>query len=174
MIRNRDISRGTLALIALVLALPFTGWAVAQIYNGVVFDIHCESYLKRAADSNTVETAREELDKAIKYIEDNRMTEGNTGIILKSPTNDVGFWYKNLTEAKAELDKVGPNVTPLERTNMLMKLRETLLIKGDKGEHVTAPSGISVFPNNLAYCIWCTIGVILLLASLPFWYDATN
>lgn len=158
--------------VAVCLTLPFIGWATGRIYNGIVFDIHCEAYLKRAADSNSVETARDQLDIALKYMEANDMTHGNTGIFIKSPSDDVAFWYKNLSESKAELDKVTPTTTQLERTNLLMKLRETLLDKTTHGESVTAPGNICVYPNNLAYFLLSVFSFLMILPIMFFMFLA--
>ena len=52
-----------------------------------------------------------------------------------------------------ELRMVPEGATQLEKSNILMKLRETLI---DQGQivHVTVPRGISVFPHNTAYFLW--------------------
>ena len=135
----------------ILLCLPAILWCGLRIYNRVVFEIHCEGHLKRAADANTVDIASKELADAIKYLETNKMTEGYTSVLWKTPSEDVGFWYQNLKSSHKELSKVTPQTVQLERTNVLMKLRETLLDHGDEGDHVTCPNGISVFPNNAAY-----------------------
>jgi hypothetical protein len=143
-------------------------WTGIRIYNSVVFDIHCEGHLKRAADSNTVETAQKELAVAIKYLEDHNMNQGYTSVLWKTPSEDVGFWYQNLKAAHAELSKVNSETTQLERTNILMKLRETLLDHGKDGDHVTAPDGISVFPNNTVvfisgWVVFIMVGISVIL-----------
>jgi ribosome recycling factor len=155
--RNRESVAGYF-FFGVLLCLPFCVWAGLRIYNGIVYDIHCGGHLKRAADANTVDMAKKELAEVLKYLEDNKMTEGYTSVLWKTPSEDVGFWYQNLKSAKEELDKVTPETTQLERTNVLMKLRETLLDHGEKGDSVTAPGGISVFPSNTPYFIfgWLT------------------
>ena len=53
---------------------------IVLIYFGTAWSIQfkqsCKGYLKRAADSNTVELAKQELGKAVDYIEANNLTEG--------------------------------------------------------------------------------------------------
>jgi len=154
--------RSSYFVFAFVFVLPLIIWSGLRIYNGVIFDIHCEGHLKRAADANTVDMASKELDDAIKYLEDNKMTEGYTSVLWRTPDQDVGFWYQNLKSSREELSKVTPTTTQLEKVNVLMKLRETLLDHGEKGDSVTSPSGISVFPNNAAY-FWTGWLVLLLL-----------
>lgn len=121
---GRQSSAG-LFVFGILLCLPAVLWGGLRIYNGVVFDIHCEGHLKRAADANTIEMASKELVDAIKYLEDNKMTEGYTSVLWKTPAADVGFFYQNLKSSLEELKKVTPETAQLERTNVLMKLRET-------------------------------------------------
>ncbi|MDO8469687.1 MAG: hypothetical protein Q7S84_01525 [bacterium] len=144
-------------IFCLILAL-FVG---LRTYNGIVFDIHCGDRLKRAADANTIELAIEEVAAALSYAEQEGMTEGYTSVLYRTPDEDVGFWYRNLSLSLAELKKVDDTTTQLERTNILMKLRETILDKGDTSESVTLPSGISIFPNNVAYMWFGVVGLIL-------------
>ena len=59
-----------------------------------------------------------------------------------------------------ELRSVDSSATQLERTNVLMKLRETLLDEG-QGVSVTAPSGITVFPFNAAFALWGLASLVL-------------
>lgn len=127
------------------------------IYKRIVFDIHCTSHLKLAADSNTVEMAKNELKIAIDYLEERGLTSGNTSIFYDSPVNDLDFWYKNLKSSYEELNKITANTSQLERTNVLMKLRETILDHGTDGDMVTVPSGIAVYPWQ---GVWFFLGFV--------------
>jgi len=144
----------------------------SAITRGVSLDQNCTGYLKRAADANTVETAKEQLQVAIQYLEDNDMTKGHTSVLWKTPDEDVGFWYKNLKASHLELSRVDSTTTQLVRTNLLMKLRETLLDGGKEGETLTSPPGLSRFPNNGAWAIALlaasamVIGVFILGCSI--------
>lgn len=149
--RSSRSNGGGLIFFGLLICLPALLWTGLRMWNSVVFDIHCEGHIKRAADANTVKMAETELDESLKYLEANHMTRGYTAVLWHTPDTDVGFWYNNLKSSREELGKVTDETSQLERTNVLMKLRETLLDHGDKGDHVTMPSGISVFPNNAAY-----------------------
>lgn len=56
---------------------------------------------------------------------------------------------------------MAPNATQLERSNLLMKLRETLLDQGENGKIVvTFPEGISIYPNNIAMFLFGCLSVI--------------
>lgn len=133
----------------------------AVIVNHISFDRNCGGYLKRAADANTIELAEKNLNVAVEYLERNEMTSGYTSVVYRTPDEDVGFWYQNLKASLKELREVKPDATQLEKSNILMKLRETLLDSGEKGVHITAPDGISRFPNNTAYTVWVLLSLIL-------------
>ena len=152
-------------LICPILCLLFffcvIGWGIARFTNYINFEIHCGGHLKRAADANTVDLALQELKTATTYTEQNNLTKGSTHLLFPTPDKDVGFWYKNLKASEKELELISPQTTQLEKTNLLMKLRETLLDQGEKGTSVTAPQGISIFPDNWPYAIWGWVSIIL-------------
>jgi len=136
-----------------VFALLCCTWLGARVYNAVQFNIHCRGHLKRAADSSTIEMAQEELHLALVYMEKNELTSGSTHVFWENPSTDIGFFYKNLNSANEELNQlIDRESTPLEKTNVLIKLRETIL---DEGESlvVTTPSGISIYPN-VSFFFW--------------------
>lgn len=161
-------------IIATIFTVLFCVWAGIRIYSEVTFNNNCKQYIKRAADASTVEVAKEELGKAIEYAEKNNLTEGVVYIFIKQPKNDIGFWYKNMVNAYNELNEINENTTNMEQTNMLMKLRESLVDNTEDGVEVTVPSGISVYPNN-SIMFW--FGLISFIMMVGFWifvfyYDA--
>jgi len=163
-----------LCLAVLSLSVVSAVWVVGfKIYRKVIFNIECSGHLKRASDANTPEKARPELDKAITFLEARRLTTGYTSILYQTPNEDIGFWYTNLVDARKELDRIIHNreSTQLEESNVLMKLRETLI---DHGEtlRVTAPPGISVYPQNtsllLQFVISFAIGILAFIGMTHF------
>lgn len=152
---------------AIIATIVFCAWATVRCVKDLQFSFNCTQYLKRAADANTIETAKEELAKAISYAEENNLTEGVVSIFFKQPSNDVGYWYKNLTEAYSELENLPEDATSLEKTNVLMKLRETLTDQTESGVLVTVPSGISIYPNNVLYFWW---GLFSAIFTLILWF----
>ena len=130
------------------------------IVKAVTMDVNCISYLELAGDANSVDIAYKHITTAIEYLEANNLTQGNTSIIIKSPKNDIGLWYENLKSAQAQLEQLAnkEDLTELEESNALMKLRETLLDEGV----VTHPSCISYYP---AHAVW---GISMLLMWLLF------
>lgn len=148
---------------AIIASVVFGVWSTVRTVKAVQFETSCEQYLKRAADANTVETAKKELAKAISYAEAHNLTEGVVSVFLHQPENDVGYWYNNLTEAYDELDNLSEDATSLEKTNVLMKLRETLIDETESGVEVTIPNGISIYPNNVLYFWWGLLSGIICL-----------
>ena len=81
----------------------------------------------------------------------------NTSILYNTPDEYLGFWYKNLKTAYTSLTLLPPGTTELEKSNMLLKLRETIFDQKETGLIVTAPAGISLFPHNIVYINLCRI-----------------
>ena len=154
-------------VLAILFTLIFCVWATFRIVNHVQFSLNCEAYLKRAADANTVELAKGELAKALDYAGQNNLTEGIVSIILKNPANDVGFWYTNIKSAYDELDSLPEDASALEKTNVLMKLRESLTDRDDNGgTKVIYPMGIAIYPNNVMYFWWSLLSGVF---ACGFW-----
>lgn len=129
------------------LILLFIGLSGFRIYHNIIIKKEVTGYLKRATDASTIELALNDLQTAIKYLENNNLTTGFTSILYESPDEDVAFWYNNLKASEAELEKA-KNSSSLEKTNVLLKLKESLLDDGKKSSSVTYPAGISIYPNN--------------------------
>lgn len=129
----------------------------------VKFDQGCEGYLKQAADASTPDLALERINCAIDYIESNGLTEGYTSIFWKTEDENVGFWYQNILSCREELELVLES-SQLEKTNVLMKVRESLT---DNGEHVviTIPQGIHKYPHNGLWGFLLTVSLILIIGS---------
>ena len=164
-------SRVVPAVLLLVCVLSLLGLLGTRTVLNIVFDRGAEGYLKRAADANSVELAKENLGVAVKYARENGMTNSYTSIVWAPPDEDVGFWFNNLTASYKELEAVRAETTPLERSNLLIKLRETLLDNSEGGTKVTAPKGISVYPYNTAFAL---LGVLSILGIVVFFFAAVR
>ena len=114
---------------------------------------NCTGHLKRAADANTIDLALKELTVAIDYIEAKGLTEGYTSVFWKTPGEDLGFFYTNLMNCREELIVASWSEDQLMKSNVLMKLRETLIDNGEKGDSLTYPDGMSRYPHNVRYAI---------------------
>lgn len=151
---------------AIIATMLFCAWSTVRIVKAMQFDMNCTQYIKRAADASTIDFAKEELGKAISYAERNSLTEGIVSIFFHQPKNDLGYWYNNMTEAYAELENLPEDATSLEKTNVLMKLRESLTDDKESGVSVTMPDGISIYPNNILFFWW---GLLSFAGCLVFW-----
>lgn len=140
--------------------VPGIPWTYS-IVKGCQFDSACGGYLNLAADANSIDVAEKHLSTAIEYIEKNNLTSGYTKILVYYPENDFGLWYENLKTAQTQLQEMqGTEYTELEQSNMLMKLRETLL---DDDGCLTHPAGVSM-KENYSLMFWLNI-----LLWLPCW-----
>ena len=152
-----------LSIIIMVLSLIAL---TIPIVKSIQLEQNCIGYLERASNANTVETAIEELNYSISYLEENELTTGYTSVFYRTPDEDINFFYKNLVNSRDELMKVDSTTTQMEKTNLLMKLRETLTYDGgDYGTIVTYPDGLSRYPNN---GMWMFIISISLLCLFGF------
>lgn len=146
-----------------------------HFYQSIKFSQNCKGYLKQAADANTVELALERLNKAIEYAEKENLTDGYTSVIYRTENDNVGFWYRNLLACRTELEE-GRDGTQLEKTNLLLKIRESLTDEGEEGTQVIIPVGIARYPMNLFWGImllialtFLSLGVIFISVDSYYW-----
>ena len=138
---------------------------VNGIVKNIQFSSACGDYLKLAADANSIDVAEKHLFTAIQYIEKHGLTSGYTKIFVYYPKNDLGLWYENLKTAQTQLQEMQKKpYTELEESNMLMKLRETLL---DSDGTLTHPLGIS-FGDGFTVQFWL-MSLLWLPCSVVFW-----
>ena len=143
------------------------------IVKSIKMEADCISYFQMAADANSVELAEKHLTSGIEYLEENNLTEGFTKIFVYKPTNDLGLWYENLKSAQAQLQELNDReeLTELEESDVLMKLRETLL--NSEGS-VTHPFLISFYPNYLTWFWIMCLSWLSWLGSVVFGVFATE
>lgn len=151
----------TLTIICIILPIIVYGCAIFKVIS---IESECINYLEMAADANSVDLANKHLSTAIEYLEKHGLTSGNTKIFIYRPTNDIGFWYENLKSAQTQLSELSQKeeLTELEESNALMKLRETLLDE----DAVTHPDLISFYPAHVGW-FWA-MWLIWLLWVLAF------
>lgn len=133
-----------LYVILLALISTVIGASIVQIR----FYQRCTGYLERAANANTVELAADALKTAIDYLELNSLKDGYTSIFWNTPDEDISFFYRNLKDAHSELNSLPTSATTLEKSNVLLKLRETLIGAGSEGDCLIYPDGLSRYPYN--------------------------
>ena len=154
----------TLFVVFLISFITFILVCGIRVYKEVIFNINCMGHLKRAADANTIELAKQELGTVINYLKTKDIVSGYTSILYRTPNEDIGFWYSNLVASLEELGMVSLEASQLEKSNVLMKLRETLLDQG-QSISVTSPPGISIFPYNTSYAIIMMLSSILAIVG---------
>ena len=132
------------------------------IVKSIKFNQDCAGYLKQAADASTIELALDRTNKAIAYIEANNLTDGYTSVLWRTEDENIGYWYQNIKACKTELED-GLDGSQLEKSNILMKVRETLTDNGEHGTSLTIPDGISKYPNNALFGILNWISFFLIV-----------
>lgn len=167
---NHTLLPKTLLFCSIAVFLGTLGYGIVA---SIQFDRNYSGHLKRAADANTLILAEQELEIAVTYLDDRRYNtkdgrslgriDDHTSILYSTPDEQISFHYKNVLACLLEIRAViakRDEATPLERSNVLMKLRETLLDdSGQYGHSVTYPSGLAVYPDN-------TLLAFLILTSL--------
>lgn len=165
-----------LSILIFVVALGY------HIIAGITFARDYKGYLKRAADANTVQLAERELGRAIDYLRDRNLDtesgrnrgriDDHTSIVYATPDEQISFHYENLQGSLDELRAViakGEGASALERSNVLLKLRETLLDHGGEGgTQVTYPPGLDVYPHNTLLAVTLILSAIVLLLSAGY------
>lgn len=161
--------------IMLIIALLLTFYTITIIIIDIVliwrFKIHCEHFLKLAADAPTVELADKYLEKVVSYILKRNLTQGNTAYFIKTPENDLSLWSRQIFEAAnlvRELTlkkKEGKEVTPLEESNVLMRIRQTILDEAGDRPIMTIPDYIHVYPNQHFFLFSELLGIIFAILA---------
>ncbi len=150
-------------------------WLGARIWKSeVTFSVECGGHIVNAANANTIDLARQEMEEVVKYINDHRVQPGFTSVVYNTPDEDVGFWVSNMRASLEELKQIKPDATSLEKSNVLIKLRETLTHKASGGAAISVPEGISIYPNNMAFMIWGWFSLVLLVAGVVLFLLGLN
>ena len=103
----------TLFVVFLISFITFILVCGIRVYKEVIFNINCMGHLKRAADANTIELAKQELGTAINYLKTKDIVSGYTSILYRTPNEDIGFWYSNLVASLEELGMVSLEASQL-------------------------------------------------------------
>jgi hypothetical protein len=156
--RKEKLKKRSLLFTGVFFLLIFLSVITVMAIKSIEFKTNVSGRLKRAADASTIPLALSELNHSIKYLESKGLTKGYTSILWRTPDEDIEFFYRNLKE----LSEAPNDISNLESSNILMKLRETLLDHSEKGEEsVTFPDGMSRYPNNGLFLILWLFPLIL-------------
>jgi len=167
--------------VILVSMFAFAATIVYHLVAGIMFDRDYSGHLKRAADANSLKLAEQELKIAVSYLQSRHLDspggrnlgqiDDHTSMFWSTPDEQISFHYDNVVTALAEVQSVltkGEAATPLERSNVLMKLRETLLDNTREGVKVTYPQGLDVYPSNLPIFLLLVGSSLLFCVGLFF------
>lgn len=139
------------------------------IVKSIQFNQNCKGYLKQTADANSVELALDRLNKAIDYVEANNLTFGYTSVIYRTEDENIEFWYKNLLTCKQELTECIES-SQFEKTNVLMKVRESLTDQSEHGIVITCPPGLSRYPNNKVFAFFNFFSLLIALFGFCWFF----
>jgi hypothetical protein len=131
----------------------FAAWLSARIFFAFDFYYNCESYLVSAAHANSVKTAKQELTKALTYLKNHNLTNGQIPIFIVNPSGNIGLWYEKLNNSMIELPSEA-SIDQDKNTVALSNLKNTILHRSIFGIKVIHPSGISIYPHNILFFIW--------------------
>ncbi len=154
------MNRKSFPILVLVFAIISLISGGAWIVQSIQFKQNCGGHLRRAANANTIQLASQELKTALTYLESHKLTSGSTHVIYATPDNDIEYWYNNIKAAYDELQGIPPSSSLQERTNVLMKLRESLMGHSKDGDHVILPPRIAIYPNQGLILLGTLIGII--------------
>ena len=120
---RRNSSSLSLAILLMLVGtfVPVVCWIMS-----IQFDQNCGGYLKQAADANTVELAKQRIDIAVKYMENNHLTDGYTSVLWRTEGDNVGYWYSNVKACQEELAEC-QNGSQLEKLSKQCSLRGAVL-----------------------------------------------
>ena len=159
-------------LMIVCILVPIITYGTA-IVTGIQFNARCISFFAMAADANSVALAEKHLTSGLEYLEKHNLTDGSTHIVVYNPRNDLGLWYENLKSAQSQLQELisKDDLTDLEESNALMKLRETLLTSEGA---VTRPSMVAFYPAHIAWSCALWLVWIFWICAYICWIGADD
>jgi len=152
----------------IVLCVPFATWAIIRVCCYILFSINCGDHMERAGTANSIDLAKTELRYVVDYAKSHNLTDGYTSVLYNRPTEDIAFWFNNMQTSLNELENVKPTATELEKSNILIKLRETVHSKDNSAHY---PWGLEIYPHNIAMAIFGFISLILSFIGLHFLHE---
>ena len=137
---------------------------ISAFFKDYRFERECAGYLNLAANANDPKLVIKYMDIAIEYIERNNLDKGNTTVIFNYPDRSLDYWYANLKEIQADVKALPDDVSQLERSNVLMKVRESLTDSDSQGgSRIILPPYIAYYPSQF---FWSTMSWICGIMSI--------
>ena len=161
---------------AIICGLALLGLCGTVAVQNIRYERDIGGHLKLASDANSTELAERKLRIAVEAMEEWGLCNGGgdncfTSVIYRTPEDDVGYWRENIEGTLADLQSMSDEErgTNLVESNQLIKVRETLLDSGSEGDHVTGPTGISRYPNNVGFAWWFWFSGIGTVVGVFMW-----
>lgn len=126
------------------------------------FNNNCLFYLQEVIETESIDVAKTNFNKAIEYIEEKNIINGDGRILIiqSKSENDIGLWYNTLKEAQNELAKLPEIASTATKKKALLKVKKIIATNGK----LNFPVGIYYYPFNYIV-LWA-----IFLPILPlFW-----
>lgn len=153
--------------ISFALTLPLISICCVRSIKSSNFDNNCTYHVKQALKNPSYESSYDlknsisEMDTAIQYLKDNKLTNGFTSIIDYTDNDDIGSYYNDLLDRDNYLHSLSDtSIEELDKYKKYVKQRNL------EYETIHYPEGISVYPHNVLYCILTIIFTILAALGL--------
>lgn len=157
---------------ALLMASIFT--IAMSFYKGYQLKQEFSGYLRQSAASNSPQLALQTLERSVNYLENHGLTSGNTSAFIEVPENDLGFFYSNLKQSRDELKTITDSTSSMEKSNVLLKLRETLITHGEKGDRVQMPDNLAFYPNQALWKVLFWAAIIYIFGILSYYLPSRD
>lgn len=121
--------------------------------------------LRRAATAQTAEVALSSLDQALRGLEADGLTHGNTAFFRARRETDIGLWYQGLRSARTELQTALASSPASEASQQLAlrRFHDRLAYGGPEGTVLIMPESIACHPWNRAL-----LGILFALVLFVF------
>lgn len=126
-----------------------------------IFDKCFVNHVKRGIDSLNLDIAKKELDKAIKYLNDNNLTNGSTSIFSGDSENDLESYYNWIKEVYKYIKYFPSNASKVERLKYFKELENI-------ESTINIPKGMAMYPYNKLFFIWIMLSFIGSILSYLF------
>jgi len=164
----------TIFSVSCVLVATMVTTIMSMFIQSMELDRCCLQHLRLAANASTVDMAESQLRTAISWLERHKGKTGSTALIYRTPDTDYGYWLANLKASADELRQLGPDSTQTDRTNTLLKLRETIMDNDASGSYVAVPENLATFPCTGSYlCIMIAIAFSMVGLTILFFAVAS-
>ena len=107
---------------------------------------NCLAYLQEVIETENVDVAKINLNKALKYVEEKNIINGDGRVLIiqSKSENDIGLWYNTLKKAQKELEELPYIASTSVKKRTLLRVKKLLTSNGK----LIFPVGIYYYPFN--------------------------